>query len=648
MPAESGVIHGQYSLDYAPYFYGVAAAIDDPKVKEVVMMKAAQIGWTFFLIGLLFKLVKYAPRPILLLFAKSGDGQSFHNEKLINAIPANPDILELIPVDKSRKGGNRWDFKKFPGGFMKLVGSNSPGNVKSTSSVGLAVVEEPDDTSDDVSGQGDAIGLLEERVKRYPGSKILVGGTPSIKGFSKTEKRMEESDCRELPIRCHECGESHVLNFDNIHALESDEGVPPHEVYGRYLLETAVYGCPHCGSGWDDHQRKENIRKTVYDAMEAGDPYYGWVPTKPFFGKAGFNGLSELYACLPGSSLSDILKERLEAERLLEQGDPSRWIKFVNQKMGQTYEYKSDMPDSDVLRDRATDYPERTVPAGGLVLTMGVDIQHDRVAVILRAWGRGEESWCLYWGELRAETACSDKNDPVWKALDQMLFGVYNSALGVGLRVTACSIDSSDGQTNDAVYHYVRTRKNRGVRLMAIKGSNVLDAEIVTTPKKIDMSSTTKAARFGLQVHIVGTNKAKDLISERLKLQGAGPGRMHSYKSIRADYYKQITGEVKAPSRTHSGKLLWQRKSGARVEAWDCEVYALHAARVERLHLKRPEQWDALEAELRQGDMFCEPAPDDSPAPEPAPAQGTPRNTDKPAAAKPLSMADLGRMMGRR
>ena len=169
LPAEAGVLHGLYEFYYTPYFLGVAAALDDPAVKEIDLMKAAQIGWTYFMIAVLFKRITGRPMPIMVLFAKEGDGKAFHDEKLVPAIRANEAVGRLVDVETAKKSGNRWNHKGFPGGFLKLVASNSPGNVKSTSSVGLAVVEEPDDTSDDVKGQGDAIGLLEERVKRYPG-----------------------------------------------------------------------------------------------------------------------------------------------------------------------------------------------------------------------------------------------------------------------------------------------------------------------------------------------------------------------------------------------------------------------------------------------------------------------------------------------
>jgi len=640
LPPESGVLSGLYDFYYTPYFLGVAAALDDPAVNEIVLMKAAQIGWTYFMLGFIFKRVQGQPMPIMVLFAKEGDGKSFHDEKLVPAVNANPQIGRLMDVSTAKKQGNRWNHKSYAGGFLKLVASNSPGNVKSTSSVGLAIVEEPDDTSDDVKKQGDAIGLLEERVKRYPGAKFVVGGTPSLKGFSKTEQRIEQSDRRVLPIACHECGESHVLDFQYISWLEADHDAPPHEIYGRALPDTAVYACPHCGSTWDDYQRKENIRNTVFGAFERGDPLRGWVPTRPFHGKAGFEELNELYACLPGTTLAGLVREKLAAEKLAESGDLKQIIKFVNQKQGRPYEYKSDLPDAEKLAERVEEYAELRVPAGGLMLTLTVDVQHDRIAIILRAWGRGEESWLILWTEISAQTGTSDKNDPVWEELDRLLFGVYEHAKGYRLRISAASIDASDGQTNDAVYHYVRTRRQRLSKLLAIKGATTLDAEILTAPRKIDLNTkATKAAKYGLQVYMVGTNKAKDLLAERLKLTGHGPGRMHTYAGVRADYFPQMCAEVKAPSRRHAGKKVWQPKAGAAHEAWDCETYQIHLARYLRLHLKSPADWDAVEAGLMQPDLLADTDVVPVTTVENLPAAQT--TTTKPAP----SLAELGRMM---
>ncbi|WP_271273815.1 terminase gpA endonuclease subunit [Aliamphritea hakodatensis] len=609
-----------YDFYNTPYFLAVALAFDDLKVDEVVLMKAAQIGWTYLLLGYLLKRVVEAgldPCNIMLLFAKALDGKNFHDEKLVPTVNASAVVADVLDVNSTRKSGNRWDNKSYSGGFLKIVGSNSPGNVKSSSKIGVGVVEEPDDTADNVADQGDAITLLEERLKRAINSLLIVGGTPAIKDLSKTEERLKKTDQRELPIRCHNCDESHVLDWANVHC-DKDPSLN-HPTYGSYDLSTVIYRCPCCGFEWSDFQRKENIRNTCFDAYnaylegETDSKLCGWVPTAKSEGNAvGFKDLSELYVCMEGTTLAKVFESYLEAEALAEQGDDSKKRAFQNQKLGKPYEFKDDNVTAEQIREKGRDYPELIVPRHGVMLTAGVDIQRDRVAIVIRAWGLGIESWCVYWGEIWAHTSINDVNDPVWTALDAVLFGSYRHASGAVMRISAVSLDTSDGVTHDGTYNYVRSRQGRGVKLMGIKGSNNLEAPITALPKKVDINAAaTKADKFGLKIWPVGTQAIKDLIAGRMKLHGNGPGRMHHYSKIRADYADQMTGEIKAPLKGQSKKLAWQKKSGRAVEAWDCEVYALHAAYTLKLHIKSADWWEAKAVELVQVDMLADNAPDD-------------------------------------
>lgn len=605
---------GLYDFYYTPYFLGVANAIDDPRVREIVLMKAAQIGWTYLLLGVMFKKICEAgvsPCSIMALFAKTADGKNFHDEKLVTAVKASDVMSELLDV--SQRAGNRWDNKSYLGGFLKIVGSNSPGNVKSTSKVGLGVVEEPDDTTDNVAGQGDAIALLEERLKRAVNSLLLVGGTPAIAGLSKTADRLKESDRRQLPIRCHNCDELHVLDWSNVHWDEDEH--QRHDVYGTALPDTAVYRCPECGVEWDDNQRKQNIRDTCFNAHRSGDPLAGWSPTKEFNGVAGFQDLSELYVCMDGTSLADVVRDYLKAEAKAAKGDENLRRTFINQKLGKEYEFKGDHATAEQLRELCVDYQEMVVPRDCLMLTAGIDVQRNpaRVAVVIRGWGRNGLSRCIYWGELSARNSTVDPKDGVWSDLDALLFQGFKSEAGYPMFLSAVSIDSSDGFTSDAVYNWVRTRAKKYTKclVMAIKGSSSKgDPEIFVTPRirSVDHKNpekATKADKRGVKVFIVGTNKAKDWIAGQLKLLAEGVGRFFYYTGIRDDYFDQILGEVKAPDKT--GRMVWQAKSGQPHEVLDCEVYALHAARSQRVHLKTPEQWDALENELGQVDLFAEP-----------------------------------------
>ncbi len=206
----------------------------------------------------------------------------------------------------------------------------------------------------------------------------------------------------------------------------------------------------------------------------------------------------------------------------------------------------------------------------------------------------------------------TDTSDPVWDELEKMVFTPREHEQGYTVPMSGVTIDASDGQTNDAVYHWVREMKKKypGVKVLAGKGaSSRVEREIFSLPRSsIDHKSTTKAAKYGLRVYIIGTHKAKDLFTARLQLDGAGPGRVHFYSDVRSDYYDQITSEVKAPSRKYRGKKAWQVKSGRRNEGLDCEVYALHAARALKVHLNTPEKWDKIHSELQQADLFAAPA----------------------------------------
>ncbi|MCV6589692.1 MAG: phage terminase large subunit family protein [Marinobacterium sp.] len=661
MSQEQTKLAGKYSDKQTPWAKYILAALDDPKVRRVVVVKSAQIGWTDGIWNTyLGRLIHTAPCNIFMLFAKQDAYNKFLDKKLNPSIRATPVLRELLDVESARVKGNRAGFKKFPGGSLTLEGANSASNIKSDT-INVGCVEEPDDCTSNVSGQGDSVGMLDERLKLDPESKLVFGGTPTIKGLSRVENEYQLTDRRTFPVPCHECGEYHVLDWANV-CWEEDPALSD-EVYGHARIDTAAYACPHCGCLWDDWQKARNVENLIEH-----------IERPEITEDVGFF-INELYSLFDGSDLATLVKKYLKAQYELERGDEAKMIVFVNNTLAQGYEFKSDNATADDLREKALDYPELQVPRNGVVLTMGVDVQRDRLAVTIWAWGKGMEAWLVYWGELYAHHDINDVKDPVWAALDRLLLGGYRHESGAVLRITACSLDTGDGVTQGATYSYVRERRKRGVKLLAIKGANSLEAPIKARPKPLDLNARSKASRFGLEVWPVGTQATKDLIAGRLKLEGDGPGRMHTYTDVRPDFYDQMTGEIKAPSRTHRNKKIWQQRSGAAVEAWDCTVYATHAAYVENLHLRKDDWWDVKAADVSQIDLLANneeieiitsvgdrpgidvdderevEAVTPEPTPEPVKASTLtitprPRQTTPPAPDTPQrSMADLGRMM---
>lgn len=596
MSAKSTALPGRYNASLTPWVKGIHQALDDPKITRVVAQKSAQVAWTDgVLLNYIGKRIDIDPCPIIVMFAKEGAAKEFNDEKLVPMIEASPHLREKIPIGSRRDKNNRWNYKGYPGGFLKLVGSNSPSSVKSTPAP-VVCVEEPDDCNDNIKEQGDTITLLIERTKTFARPKVLYGGTPTVEGFSAVETAYKESDKRQFFVPCPDCGQEVVLKWEDVHWQE-DKNIN-HEVYGHVNLDSAVYVCPHCGSIWDDTKKNRAVRKGV------------WKATATFTGTAGFY-INELYSPFPGSRFRNILEKYLSAKHLMDQGDDTKMRSFYNSQLGLPYAYKSGLPEPDILKERAEDYEAFTVPEVGCVLTAGVDVQHDRLAVIIRAWGPGEESWLVWWGEIQGQTIVPEKG--AWLDLDKLLNRTFKVSNGASVRIRAASIDSSDGQTSDAVYTFVRKRLVRGY--MAIKGSSEIsgEKEIFTTPKiSVDLDGKQKAYKYGLRPFIVGTSRAKDLIlgveanGGRIKLTGRGPGRVHWYKGVRSDYWEQITSEVKVPSANRQ-KRVWQKKSGVRNEALDCEVYALHAARSLKLNLWTPQRWDLEREKQLQIDLLTEP-----------------------------------------
>lgn len=644
LPPETSAVPGKFSMYYTPHLFGIFRAFDDPEVKEVVCMKAAQVAWTTAIIAYLLREVDCRPGPFIGMFSSEKQASKFSAEKLITTVQVTPPVRSKMQIEK-RSSGNAL-YKKFPGGFLKLIGSNSIGDVKSTSAR-IVIVEEPDDSTENLKEQGDSVNLLYERTKRQPKSKRVLGGTPKVAGLSRVEKHLESSDKCVLPIVCHECHESHVLNYDHVVIPEGEE---IHKVYGKKLPNEAFYCCPKCGSPWDDSRRKDNIRETVYSALESGDEYGGWVSTEPFDRVKGFHELSELYCCLPGQKLADLVIDQLKADYAASQGDENERIVFINSKLGRPYSFDSGALEADNLREFSTDsYRELEPPRGVLMVTVGIDVQHDRVAIIIKGWGRGEEHWTLYWGEIPASHTMVDKNDKAWQALEQLVYAPLKHESGVSLYAEAVSIDSSDGNTNDAVYSWVRSmqKKHRKVQTMAIKGSSATtDPEIFVMPRpshSVDHRNPkrqTKADKYGLKPYIVGTNKSKNWLEGELRLLVKGLGKFHIYKGIRDDYWDQMCGEVKAPHRSIKNRLIWQQRPGRPIEAKDCERYALHAARGLRIHLLTPAQWDLRESKLTQSDMFS--APVDQPKNESDPViENVPANKIRVTASKPANSSAL-------
>lgn len=633
---EESPIPGRYSLDHTPVLREILDACSDPAVRKVVVQKSAQLGYT---VGVVCNVLGYhahmRPSVQIVVFPREKSAKDFAAEKFDPMVKATKPLTERISL-KSRAAGNSQTRKHYPGGLIKLVGSNSPSDVKSTSAR-ICCIEEPDDAATNVRGQGDSIKLAEERCKAYPDHLILIGGTPTAKNASSIEAEILASDQRKYHVPCPHCNEQHIPSWDRVIIPEATDQ-PPREIYGHARWESAFYACPNCGAAWSEEERHEAIRRGHFEATAQATAAVGFL-------------VNELLSIFDGSRIPVLARKYLEAKHKADEGDTSELIAFTNSTLGLPFEYRGELPEEDELRARAEPYAEWEVPEGGLVPLLSIDVQHDRLAVTCWVVGRREEMWLSFWGELHGQTMIPMEG--AWLELDQLLDKTVKHATGAALRIEAVAIDSSDGQTSSAVYEYVRQRDKRKCRIFAVKGASDSEGKVeIWRPEQtnsVDPNWRGKASKFGVHVQIVGTAKAKDSIlgwaqeGGRVRLTGDGPYRMHWFESVRPDFYEQLLSEIKIPMRNNPKRRHWKKRTDRRNEALDCTVYALWLAHALRLHLRKPAEWNYLEENIRQRGLFdatpaeaaCAPIPatdatveprarrkyaEDDPLPRPAPA----------------------------
>jgi phage terminase large subunit GpA-like protein len=113
---------------------------------------------------------------------------------------------------------------------------------------------------------------------------------------------------------------------------------------------------------------------------------------------------------------------------------------------------------------------------------------------------------------------------------------------------------------------------------------------------------------------------------------------MHWYEGVRDDFFPQLLGEMKVPSRRNPAVREWKARTDRRHEVLDCTVGAVWLSRQLRLHLKTPAQWLWMESQIRQASLLTleEPADEEPAAPVvPAAVTTTVPPADVPAQPPP-------------
>ena len=603
LAARASAEPGRYRTARTPYMQAIMDALSpaDP-ARRVVFMKAAQVGATEAGNNWIGFVVHQAPGPMLAVQPTVELAKRNSRQRIDPLIEESAALRGLVRPARSRDAGNTMLSKEFAGGILIMTGANSAVGLRSIPARYI-FLDEVDAYPASADEEGDPVTLAEARSLTFAHRrKVLLISTPTVKGYSRIEREYEASDQRRYFVPCPHCGHRQWLEFER---LRWEKGKP----------ETAAYHCKGCDEAIAEHHKTAMLAAGEWRATaEATDPT-----------TIGFH-LSALYSPVGWLSWEQIARSWEAA-----QGSDEAIRAFRNTILGETWVETGEAPDWQRLSDRRERWAPGTVPAGGLFLTAGADVQKDRIEVDVWAWGRGLESWLI---EHMVIESGPERAEP-WAALDRLLSRVWDHENGGALVLKKLAIDTRYAEI--PVYGWVRRVGLAQVApVSGNKGFN--QSSPVSGPTYVDASDGGKRLRRGVRRYgvAVSTFKAetyrflrleRPTEEERAEGKVYPPGTIHLPHWIEDEWLKQFVAEQLVTVRTRRGfaRLEWQ-KLRERNEALDCRVYARAAAWIAGADRFPERRWRRMEAALGASTGEEERLPPERPDRTPAPRRRVTRS----------------------
>ena len=557
--------HGRWRTERTPYLREIMDCLSPSStVERVVFMKGAQIGGTECGNNWIGYVIHQSPGPMMAVQPTVEMAKRNSKQRVDPLIEESEVLRKLVRDPRSRDSGNTVLSKDFPGGVLVMTGANSAVGLRSMAAR-YRFLDEVDAYPGDVEGEGDPITLAMARTRTFARRKVFLVSTPKITGMSRIESAYEESDQRKYWVPCPTCREFQILKFAQLRWPKGDP-------------QSAVYVCEHCGQEIRNHQKHSMLARGEWRAGAKGDGR-----------TAGFH-ISSLYSPVGWFSWGDAAKQFEQAQK-----NPALLQVFVNTVLGETWTLLGEAPEWQKLYDRRESYKIGTVPAGGLFLTAGADVQKDRIEVEIAAWGRGKESWSVDYRVFEGDTSRA----AVWEKLTGLLNESFTTESGLELPIMQLAVDS--GFATIEVYQWAR---RQGGRVLVIKGDSRAPS-LIGSASPVEVGPMGAKLKRGVRVWPVNSGMAKEELYRWLRQDRPTdedvakgipfPSGYCHFPRYSEEYFKQITAEQLVTKIVKGYRRHEWQKMRERNEALDCRVYARAAAGRVGIDRFQEKHWADLE-----------------------------------------------------
>jgi phage terminase large subunit GpA-like protein len=535
----------------------------DPNVSSVTLEWASQfLGKSSIVEGIIGWLIDQRPTSIVCVHPTFENAAAWSKNRLGPLIESTPCLSNKVDSSESRKGKrtgygqNTVHHKKFSNGWLIAGGANSPANLRAHTAE-VTVFEELDAYPESAGEDGDVILLTEQRSAKFPKSFSIKSGTPTVRHFSRIDKEIEGTDKRHWHVNCIHCSHEFVINWINIQwpKLKDKDGKKTHRI------EDAHIECPSCGEWISEDERVSMVCNGRWVPHYAEITQHRGYVANAFMVlgpcKRGFKSWCHYFAW-----------RWMQALRLGTNGIRT----FQNLVCGESYEIESTKPpEYRAIYDRREEYlevdGELILPERSLFLTVGADVQLDRIEAEVLAWGLDDETWGIEYKAFRG----NPETPALWNEFDQWIQKKWLHPSGHKLWPACTLIDS--GNKPHAIYDYSFRCAPRQV--YASKG------ERGYIPNWVSRSTGRNQRLFILKV-----DSPKESLYSRLKLTEYGPGYQHFPSNARCGfdptYFEQLCSESMKSNyiRGRFSPYFEVTKTGARNESLDIRILGMAAKEI--------------------------------------------------------------------
>lgn len=575
---EGSAESGRWRTSKTPYLKEIMDSFTDPTIERIVMVSSSQIGKSEMELNAIGYIIHQDPGPILYIHPDLEAAEKFSTQRLA---PMVRDMKVLRGKVRNAKRGDSRDTKlqkSFPGGLITLTGTHSPAALASAP-IRYVICDERDRWKRSTGKEGDPFKLAEARQTTFYNRKTIEVSTPTIKGNSPIVESYELGTQERWHTKCPHCGEYFEVIFKRLHYTKREE-----EVSGKtmtFVDDKVEVECPHCGCLSTEKQIRKQPHKWIANAPQAKAK-----KIRSFW----LNTFSS-----PWVSWSEIIQKYEDA-----QGNPEALKTVYNTCFGELWEELGATHGEEYYYERRESYGTLSngtpidVPEGPVFLTMGVDIQDNRLEYEVVGFGHHKETWGIRKGMIDGSPADST----TWRKLDDVLQHDWVRFNGQRMRISSTCIDSG-GHYTTSVYEYCRS--HLAFHVFAIKGFGGDGVPFISPFSRVHIGETNRLCRL----YKIGVDSGKAAIMTNLCVEDKGPGFCHfpseEDKGYNLRYFTGLLSE-RIEENEKTGKRRWVKIPGhERNEPLDCRNYALAAFELSHC--------DTFAAEKRLNEIGTEPKP---------------------------------------